>query len=153
MVGKINKRGRLPDGTPNPIDVHVGRKIFVRRIELGLSMEKLATAIGLTFQQVQKYERGLNRVSASRLFDFSKVLGVSVNYFFSEMDVEVENFSPRKVRPGQEEQVSDDISDPMKREESKCLAKAYYSIRNRALAKNLYDLMVALSHPNDKEVE
>lgn len=71
----------MPDGTPNPVDVHVGKKIFTRRIELGLSMEKLASSVGLTFQQVQKYERGMNRVSASRLFDFSKVLGVPINYF------------------------------------------------------------------------
>ena len=48
----------MPDGTPNPVDVHVGKKIFTRRIELGLSMEKLASSVGLTFQQVQKYERG-----------------------------------------------------------------------------------------------
>ena len=86
MTGKVNKRGRMPDGTPNPVDVHVGKKIFTRRIELGLSMEKLASSVGLTFQQVQKYERGMNRVSASRLFDFSKVLGVPINYFFSDLD-------------------------------------------------------------------
>lgn len=54
MAGKVNKRGRMPDGTPNPVDVHVGKKIFTRRIELGLSMEKLASSVGLTFQQVQK---------------------------------------------------------------------------------------------------
>lgn len=153
MVGKINKRGRLPDGAPNPIDVHVGRKIFERRAALGLSMERVAASIGLTFQQVQKYERGLNRVSASRLFDFSKVLGVAVNYFFSDIDGEIEKNSPRKVRAGTKVVSHDEIDDPLQREESRILAKSYYSIKDRALARNLYDLMLAISHPNDKEVD
>ncbi len=70
---------------PNPVDVHVGLRIRLRRKELGVSQEKLAEAIGLTFQQVQKYERGSNRISASRLLEFSKVLDVSIPYFFDEM--------------------------------------------------------------------
>ena len=69
--------GRMASkGFPNPIDVHVGRRIRQRRTLLGMSQEKLAEAIGLTFQQVQKYERGSNRVSSSRLFDLTHVLDV-----------------------------------------------------------------------------
>jgi transcriptional regulator with XRE-family HTH domain len=68
--------------TPNPIDTHVGSQLRMRRIMLGLSQEKLATAFGLTFQQVQKYEKGVNRMGASRLQQAAHILDVSVPFFF-----------------------------------------------------------------------
>lgn len=64
------------------IDIHVGRRLKAQRLFLGLSQEKLANAVGLTFQQVQKYERGANRIAAGRLFQFSQILAVPVTYFF-----------------------------------------------------------------------
>lgn len=67
---------------PHPVDVHVGKQLRVQRIIMGLSQEALAKAVGITFQQVQKYERGINRMSASRLYDFARVLSVPVAYFF-----------------------------------------------------------------------
>ena len=67
---------------PNPVDIHVGGRLRMRRSMLGMSQETLAESVGLTFQQVQKYERGSNRVSASRLYQFSKILDVPVAYFF-----------------------------------------------------------------------
>jgi transcriptional regulator with XRE-family HTH domain len=70
-------------GFPNPIDVHVGSRIRLRRTLLGISQERLAEAIGLTFQQVQKYERGMNRVSSSRLVDLANALDVTIQYFFA----------------------------------------------------------------------
>ena len=66
----------------HPVDWHVGGRVRFRRSMLGMSQEKLADALGITFQQVQKYERGLNRISASRLYDISRVLAVPVSYFF-----------------------------------------------------------------------
>src|ERR1700691_3401476 len=71
---------------PNPIDVQVGSRVRLRRNMLSLSQEKLGEAIGLTFQQVQKYERGANRIGASRLFELSRVLDVPVSFFFDETD-------------------------------------------------------------------
>src|SRR5580692_2630680 len=71
---------------PDPIDVHVGSRVRLRRNMLGLSQEKLADAIGLTFQQVQKYERGTNRVGASRLLELSRVLDVPVSFFYDQTD-------------------------------------------------------------------
>ena len=137
MAGKVNKRGRMPDGTPNPVDVHVGKKIFTRRIELGLSMEKLASSVGLTF----------------RLFDFSKVLGVPINYFFSDLDNTTEQNSHSLFcrQPGQGEE--DDFDDPLCREESRVLAAAYYKIADRSIAKTLFELMKALSRPNERTAE
>ncbi len=69
---------------PNPMDAHVGTRVRMRRMLLGLSQEKLGEMLGLTFQQVQKYEKGVNRIGASRLFDLSHVLGVPIQYFYDE---------------------------------------------------------------------
>ncbi len=68
----------------NPIDVHVGSRVRLRRMLLGISQEKLGERLGLTFQQVQKYEKGVNRIGASRLFDLARVLGVSIEYFYED---------------------------------------------------------------------
>jgi hypothetical protein len=72
-------------GVPNPIDVHVGGRIRMRRLLLGMNQETLANALGLTFQQVQKYEGGANRVSASRLSAMADILGVPISYFFGDL--------------------------------------------------------------------
>ena len=70
---------KWPVGVPRPVDVHVGSRLRLRRTLLGLSQGKLGEAVGLTFQQIQKYERGANRVGASRLFEFSRILDVTVS--------------------------------------------------------------------------
>lgn len=71
----------------NPIDVHVGGRVRLRRMLLGMSQEKLGEHLGLTFQQIQKYEKGINRIGASRLFDLSQVLGVPVQFFYEELAI------------------------------------------------------------------
>lgn len=148
---KKSSRGRTPTGEPNPIDVHVGNRIRLRRTLLGLSQEKLASLLGLTFQQVQKYERGMNRVGASRLWDIGKVLEVPVGFFYEDMDEEVAKQSPRMFSlPDStpltlaEETENFDV-DPMHRQETIELVKAYYKIPNRKAAKCMYDLIIAMS--------
>jgi transcriptional regulator with XRE-family HTH domain len=69
---------------PNPMDIHVGSRVRLRRMLLGMSQEKLGEHLGLTFQQVQKYEKGVNRIGASRLFDLARVLGVPVQFFYDD---------------------------------------------------------------------
>ncbi len=69
---------------PNPIDIHVGSRVRLQRMLLSMSQEKLGEQLGLTFQQVQKYEKGINRIGASRLFELSRVLGVPVQFFYDE---------------------------------------------------------------------
>jgi len=71
-----------PDRSPNPIDIHVGLQVRLRRKELKISQERLANQLGLTFQQVQKYERGANRISASKLYEIARALRVSIAWFF-----------------------------------------------------------------------
>ena len=148
---KRTSRGRTPSGQPNPIDVHVGNRIRLRRTLLGFSQEKLAALLGLTFQQVQKYERGNNRVSASRLWDLSKVLEVPVDFFYEDMDSKVARQSPRtfslpenQVKFLEEEETAFD-DDPMKRQETIELVRAYYKIPNRKTAKHLFDMIVSMS--------
>jgi len=74
---------------PNPIDIHVGSRVRLRRTLLGMSQDKVGKALGVTFQQQQKYERGANRISASRLFEMSKILDVPVSFFFDDMPEDV----------------------------------------------------------------
>ncbi len=161
---KKSSRGRTPDGEPNPIDVHVGNRIRLRRTLLGLSQEKLASLLGLTFQQVQKYERGMNRVGASRLWDIGKVLEVPIGFFYEDMDKEVANQSPRMFSlpdstPLALAEDAEDIDlDPMHRQETIELVKAYYKIPNRKAAKCMFDLIIAMSkttynNHNDEEEE
>ena len=161
-LSKKSSRGRTPQGEPNPIDVHVGNRIRLRRTLLGLSQEKLASMLGLTFQQVQKYERGMNRVGASRLWDIGKVLEVPINFFYEDMDKSVANQSPRmfSIHDAEPLYLAEDEevynADPMQRQETIELVKAYYKIPNRKAAKHLFDLIVSMSksaynYSNDEE--
>ncbi len=81
----IPRYEKLPAGVPSQIDLHVGQRLRQRRSLLGMSQEKLGEAVGITFQQIQKYERGSNRIGASRLYQFSIILDVSISYFFEGM--------------------------------------------------------------------
>ncbi len=151
ITPKKSSRGRTPLGEPNPIDVHVGNRIRLRRTLLGMSQERLASLLGLTFQQVQKYERGMNRVGASRLWDISKVLEAPISFFYEDMDKIVANQSPRmfnvseSVSSSLHEDETDYVADPMQKQETIELVKAYYKIPNRKAARHLYDLIIAMS--------
>lgn len=138
-------------GIPNPIDVHVGGRVRLRRTLLGLSQEKLGEAIGLTFQQVQKYERGANRIGASRLFDLSRVLDVPVGYFFDDMSDDVAARSPRQIR-GLVEEPEAYEPDPMAKRETLELVRAYYKIRDPRVRKRLFEMTKALGAARDEEV-
>jgi transcriptional regulator with XRE-family HTH domain len=96
LAGREQEPARYGRGTgvPNPIDVHVGSRIRMRRLLLGMNQEALANALGLTFQQVQKYEGGANRVSASRLKAMAGILGVPIGYFYGDMPAEDAKTSP-----------------------------------------------------------
>ena len=109
---KHKSSGRMASkGHPNPIDVHVGAKIRERRHALGISQTTLADQIGLTFQQIQKYERGANRVAASRLVDFAEVLTVPIAFFFDDLPRAVRDASPAKLAGRTPPQVDIDRGD------------------------------------------
>ncbi|MEW5728483.1 MAG: helix-turn-helix transcriptional regulator [Pseudomonadota bacterium] len=140
-------RGRTPEGNPNPIDVHVGARVRLRRTLLGITQEKLGEALGLTFQQVQKYERGANRVSASRLFDMARVLDVPVSYFFDDMSDDVRRNSPSQMSDTIEPEgpLSSYKGDPVLKRETLELVRAYYRITDPQVRKRVYDLAKALA--------
>ena len=137
-------RGRMPSGKPNPVDVHVGSRVRLRRTLLGMSQEKLGEAIGLTFQQVQKYERGANRIGASRLWDLSGVLDCPISFFFDEMHdnggaVDAQGRGAPQQTPENRDE------DPMNRRETLELVRAYYRIPDAPLRRKLFDLAKALA--------
>jgi transcriptional regulator with XRE-family HTH domain len=138
--------GRMASkGYPNPIDVHVGRRIKLRRTLLGMSQSALAEAVGLTFQQIQKYERGANRVSSSRLVDLANVLDVTVPYFFEEMSAGVQQQTPGILYNANARPDIDQEKDPLARRETLELVRAYYRIPNTAIRKRLADLVKSVS--------
>lgn len=131
-INKINSRGRI-NGQANPVDVYVGKRIRLRRTLLNLSQEKLAKMLGLTFQQVQKYERGMNRIGASRLWDMSKVLSVPVNFFFEGMDKEIDAQSPANLNSILIVTSENNQNDPMLKSENIDLIKCLEKIKNEKL--------------------
>jgi transcriptional regulator with XRE-family HTH domain len=128
---------------PNPIDVHVGSRIRLRRTLLGMSQEKLGKAIGLTFQQVQKYERGTNRVGSSRLYQIAKVLNVPVSFFFDDMAAEPQG------APGLAEHAEPFEANPLANRETLELVRAFQRIGDANVRKRVQDLVKAIAGPGD----
>ncbi|MGE5268422.1 MAG: helix-turn-helix domain-containing protein [Thiohalocapsa sp.] len=136
------RSGRQKSGNPNPVDVQVGSRVRLRRNMLGLSQEKLGEALGLTFQQVQKYERGANRIGASRLHELSRVLDVPVSFFFDDTDP----VRAPAIPAGFAEPPTEGFdSDPLRRRETVELVEAYYAIEDVSVRRRLLDLAKALA--------
>ena len=132
-------RGRRKADTPHPVDIHVGARVRLRRIELGMSQERLAAELGLTFQQVQKYERAANRISASRLYHIGKVLDVKVPFFY-------EGYSDAGSLSGFAEPPAEAFqSDLLQRRDTIELVNAFYAIDNPTLRRQLLDLAKGLA--------
>ena len=150
----ISRQARRPSrqksDKPNPIDVQVGSRVRLRRNMLGLSQEKLGTAIGLTFQQVQKYERGANRIGASRLHELSRVLDVPVSFFFDDMDPVRAPAIPGGFAEPPAEAFD---SDPMRRRETVELVDAYYAVEDAAVRRRLLDLARALAAEGERAAD
>ncbi|MFN3448763.1 MAG: helix-turn-helix domain-containing protein [Roseococcus sp.] len=131
---------------PSPIDVHVGSRVRLRRTLLGMSQEKLGEALGLTFQQIQKYERGVNRIGASRLFDLSRVLDVPISFFFDDMPGQPaasQGFARRAAGFAEAQEGFED--DTLHRRETLELVRAYYRIQDPAVRRRVFDLIKAMT--------
>jgi transcriptional regulator with XRE-family HTH domain len=150
LIRQPRRPGRQKADKPNPIDIHVGSRIRLRRNMLALSQEKLGEAIGLTFQQVQKYERGANRVGASRLHELSRVLDVPVSFFFDDMDP----VRAPAIPGGFAEPPAEDFdADPLRKRETLELVSAYYQIEDPVLRRRLFDLLKAMAVAEDRRPE
>ena len=132
-------------GFPNPIDVHVGSRVRLRRTLLGMSQTALAEAVGLTFQQVQKYERGVNRVSSSRLVDLANALNVTISYFFDEMSAGVSAQSPSELMRKNRRPDIDLERDPLAKRETLEFVRAYYKIQDLRVRKQLFELTTSVA--------
>ncbi|MDJ1158753.1 helix-turn-helix transcriptional regulator [Chelatococcus sp. SYSU_G07232] len=133
---------------PNPIDKHVGSRVRMRRMLVGMSQEKLGDALGLTFQQVQKYEKGTNRIGASRLQQISKVLGVPVEFFFDgaphadAAHVNGEGFA--------ETPAAAYVSDFLATSEGVQLTKAFVRIKDPKLRRRIIDLVATIAGDDEQ---
>ncbi len=120
---------------PNPIDKHVGSRVRMRRMMLGMSQEKLGDALGLTFQQVQKYEKGSNRIGASRLQQIAHILQVPVAFFF-------EGAPPPPGGPtGFSEESTEYLQNTLSTSDGLALVKAFSNIQNAKLRRRIVDLV------------
>ena len=147
MAGPDQAVGSERESRPSPIDVHVGTRIRLRRTLMGMSQERLGEALGLTFQQVQKYERGVNRVGASRLFDLSRVLDVPISFFFDDMPDRLTTSlgGPGGRRGASAVESTDPFGDDtLNRRETLELVRAYYRITDPSVRKRVFDLIKSM---------
>ena len=124
---------------PNPIDQHVGSRVRMRRTMVGMSQEKLGTALGLTFQQVQKYEKGTNRIGASRLQQIAGILNVPPAFFFEDLPGET------RTAEGFADQGSGFVVDFLSTPEGVQLTKAFMRVRQPRVRKKIIELVTALA--------
>ena len=143
--GASTKTGKLPPGVPNPVDIHVGSRVRQRRTLLGFSQDRLGAAVGLTFQQIQKYERGANRIGASRLYQFSEILGVTVSFFFDGMPDEIQSRQGAYEIGLRDQGQAPLEKDSMARRETLELVRNYYGITDRRVRKSVFELAKSLS--------
>lgn len=139
MGKSIQSRNTAPygrgTGIPNPVDVHVGKRVRTRRLLLGMNQETLARALGLTFQQVQKYEGGANRVSASRLAAIAEILKVPISFFFGDLKTD-------GVKPTTAER---EWREHMERPETIELIRLYYAIPNDNVRRQFLEMVRSLA--------
>ena len=131
-------------GKSHPVDVHVGARVRLRRVLLGMTQTDLGTAIGVSFQQMQKYERGTNRISASRLHDLARVLDVPIEHFFDDMPPEVAAISPAAKKRGKAKKLPRYEPDPMVKRETLEFVRAYYKIEDADVRQQVSQLIKTL---------
>ncbi|MEE9272791.1 MAG: helix-turn-helix transcriptional regulator [Robiginitomaculum sp.] len=125
--------------SPNPVDIHVGTRVRLRRLLLKMSQEKLGNALGVTFQQVQKYERGSNRVGASRLWKMAQVMEVPVGFFYEGLG---ENAPSAEFAEGDQTPI---VYDFINSTDGVSLAMAVSKIKNKAIRRQILELARSLA--------
>ena len=127
------------------LNAHIGSRIRLRRTAMGMSQEAVAAALGVSFQQIQKYERGINRISASRLYALGSIFSVSITFFFEGY----EDASPQHVSVREDPVLfKNDDTLKMSQKETLDLIRAYYQIKSLSVRKKVIELLRAFSNPN-----
>jgi len=135
---------RVPKKQANPIDVQVGNRVRIRRMLIGMSQERLGDLLGLTFQQVQKYEKGVNRIGAGRLFEMSRILNVPVDFFY-------EGVNAAPAHPGEEGQ-GPPVMEFVSSGEGMQLSLAFMKIKDAKVRKRVLDLVKSLAEEEAAKV-
>ena len=128
----------------NPIDIQVGNRVRIRRMLIGMSQERLGDLLGLTFQQVQKYEKGVNRIGAGRLYEVARILNVPVNFFY-------EGVSEVTGQPGAGESEGAPVMDFVSSGEGLQLALAFMKIKDNKVRKRVLDLVKSLAEEESQK--
>ena len=131
--------------SPSPIDIHVGARVRLRRMMIGMSQEKLGESLGLTFQQVQKYEKGANRIGASRLFTIASILDVPVEFLFEDMPKSVLETMPSAPASSKSDDVATPVMEFVASREGLELNSSFSQIESPAKRKALVELVKTLS--------
>jgi len=130
---------RPPKETPDPIDLHVGQRLKARRVGLRISQSDIGKALDVTFQQVQKYENGANRIGASNLYKLAQALNVDVSYFFEDMP------SAQKMRSLSDQPAAAFEHDPMNQPESIKLVHNYFRIASPSVRARMFQLVKSIA--------
>ena len=137
--------GPVPKKQPNPIDGQVGSRMRLRRMLVGMSQERLGELLGLTFQQVQKYEKGVNRIGAGRLFEVSRILDVPIDYFYEDVNSQITGHAPGFSEEPESAPVMDFVASP----EGLQLSVAFLRIRDPKVRKRVLDLVKSLAEESE----
>lgn len=130
----------MPKKQTNPIDIQVGNRVRIRRMLIGMSQEKLGDLLGLTFQQVQKYEKGVNRIGAGRLYEVSRILNVPVDFFYEGV-----------AASGQESEGTPPVMEFVSSGEGLQLALAFMKIKDVRVRKRMLDLVKSLAEEEEQK--
>ncbi len=137
----------MPKKQASPIDVQVGNRVRLRRMLIGMSQERLGELLGLTFQQVQKYEKGVNRIGAGRLFEISHILGMQIQDFFEGLSTLLPNAATGLAEPPAAPPVMDLLSTP----EGMQLGLAFMKIKDPRARKRILELVKGTAEDEPKE--
>ena len=137
----------MPKKQANPIDGQVGSRLRLRRMMIGMSQEKLGEMLGLTFQQVQKYEKGVNRIGAGRLFEIARILGVPIQYFYESVTEQLAS------TPGFAERDSQPVLELVSSGDGLQLSLAYMRIKDPKVRKRVLDLVKSLAEDTSESAK
>jgi transcriptional regulator with XRE-family HTH domain len=141
----------MAEKAPNPVDKHVGSRVRMRRMVLGMSQEKLGRALGLTFQQVQKYEKGANRIGASRLQHIARILQVPVAFFFDGAPASAESLAAESLADTGALPSPAYLSDFLASADGLALTKAFTRIKDAQLRRRIVDLVEGIAGAEGSE--
>jgi transcriptional regulator with XRE-family HTH domain len=145
IMGGVEERLESPGRKPNPMDIHVGSRVRLRRMVIGMSQEKLGEKMGLTFQQIQKYEKGTNRIGASRLYQLAQIMDVPVQFFFEDAPLAYATRTASMVAGFAESKTEAFLLDFLNSRDGLELNRAFVKITDPKVRKRVVELVRALS--------